>query len=346
MASDERTTLIVDRYAAQQATLITQLVRALLGIWAPFVWWGRPDMVNAYAARSAVQVDVALSQTRRQARAYAVALLRELDAAPGRLPDPIDTYERGGTPIVEVYKRPARQLEHAKRIKKPSDEQIRAFEDRLTSIVADDVRITARDEIQKVNEAAPKVIGYRRVLHPELTRTGPCGLCIVAASRFYTVKDLLELHGGCVCETLPITADSDPGLRLNRADLDAIYAAAGSNYAEDLKRIRVTVREHGELGPILVREGNSFREVDDVNRESKRREFTPYKRMTQRDDVTQWSAMRATSERSIEILEAARDAGTNLVDITGGNSPIPVKDIEKAIEFHRSLIARAARHAA
>jgi hypothetical protein len=34
-------------------------------------------------------------------------------------------------------------------------------------------------------EADLRVTGYRRVVHPELSRTGTCGLCIVASDQVY-----------------------------------------------------------------------------------------------------------------------------------------------------------------
>lgn len=349
---------LVETYAAQHASVVEALLRALLGVWLPFLWWGRPDMVNAAAAASAVHVDTATRKARRLSRAFMLRQLALLDAAPDVLPPIEDTYERGGTPIVEVYKRPARQLEHKIREdrkrreretgdpgewpERVSDDEWATFTERLTSIVEDDLAATARDEAQKVMWSAPDIIGYRRVIHPEFSKTGTCGLCVVASSRFYTKSELMPLHDKCKCTISPMTKDRDLGLRLNREDLDTIYAAAGGNYAEDLKKITVQIREHGELGPILTRKGSSFRDVRQVNRDSKRQTFTPYKKMTTDEQNRMWTAMRSTSERSIEILETAKREGTNLVDMAGTGRMVAVKDLDKAIEWHRSLIARAA----
>jgi hypothetical protein len=358
MATEEATYAhVVDTYAAQQASIVSELLRLLLQLWLPFTWWGRPDMVNAAAAQSAVYVDVATRRARRLSRAFMLQQLRLLDAEPATLPPIEDTYERGGTPIVEVYKRPARQLEHLIRQEQKTierktgavpaipdvitDEMMRSFEERLTSLVEDDVAATVRDEAQKVMWSAPQVVGYRRVIHPEFSKTGTCGLCVVASSRFYTKSELMPLHDKCKCTISPITKTQDLGLRLNDADLARIYEAAGSTYAEDLKRITVQVREHGELGPILRKRGDNFRDVAQVNKDSKRRKYTPYRPSTPADKQRMWVAMRAESERSIPILEAARDAGTNLVDMSGRGRMVPVKDIDEAIKWHRSLIARA-----
>ena len=102
-----------------------------------------------------------------------------------------------------------------------------------------------------------KIIGWRRVIRPELSQHGTCGLCVVAATQWYSKQDLKAIHHLCKCVTMPVTKSADPGLRWNaedlRRNLDDIYGAAGgSTSGKKLKRTRVAVRDHGELGPILT----------------------------------------------------------------------------------------------
>lgn len=116
-------------------------------------------------------------------------------------------------------------------------------------------------------EAGVPVTGYRRVLRPELSQTGPCGLCVVAADRVYSIIELLPLHDRCKCDVLPIVGDLDPGLSLNRDDLNRLYQAAGGTTAgAALKRVRVAITEHGELGPVLVDADHNFRGPREVAR--------------------------------------------------------------------------------
>lgn len=96
------------------------------------------------------------------------------------------------------------------------------------------------------------VIGYRRIIHPELSRGGVCGMCVVAADRRYKIGTLKAIHTRCKCTVLPIFDDYDPGGQLNGRDLDALYTAAGGNTRDQLKRTRYQVVEHSELGPMLV----------------------------------------------------------------------------------------------
>ena len=356
-ATDQEIRHVVETYAAQQASIIATVMRLLLNIWLPFQWYGKPDMVNAYAAASAVQIDVAVEHTRNLARAYMLEMLASIDASPRELP-PIETlYPRSDTLITDVYKRPARQVEHKIRqeIQKalaetPGEptEITKVLTTRLEQIVEADIAAAARDEQAKVLDAAPpeKVIGWRRVIHPELSKSGSCGLCVVASDRFYTRGDLLDIHDRCKCTVAPLTASSDPGLKLNREDLDALYAAAGSNYGEDLKRIRVRTVEHGELGPILIAEGDKWKTVGHVNSQTSRHVYTPYRRPTREVDTSNWIGMAESSRRSIRILQDAKANGSNMVDLVGNewSRPTYVADIDKAIAYHQHLIDRSLKH--
>lgn len=111
--------------------------------------------------------------------------------------------------------------------------------------------------------------GYRRIIRPERSTYGTCGLCVVAADRVYTKSELLPIHNRCKCTVLPIIGDNDPGRELNRDDLKAIYKAAGGTERKKLQATRVTINEHGELGPILTRKGDEFRDPKQVARDTR-----------------------------------------------------------------------------
>lgn len=136
---------------------------------------------------------------------------------------------------------------------------------RIAAIAETDVTLAVRAQYQKTM-SAQGATGWRRILHPELSESGPCGLCVVAADRVYRTEDLLPLHNRCVCEVLPVYAGADPGIRLNGDDLAAVYAAAGGNTREKLLRINVVLTEHGELGPLLVDGNQHYRDPAQVAR--------------------------------------------------------------------------------
>jgi hypothetical protein len=127
-----------------------------------------------------------------------------------------------------------------------------------------DITLAVREQYRKSLQKIPGVTRYRRILRPELTESGPCGLCVVAADRLYKTEDLHPIHARCACEVLPVLGELDPGLNLNGSDLEALYRAAGSTgggkrHKGALKKVRVALVEHGELGPVLVDADQHFR---------------------------------------------------------------------------------------
>lgn len=205
---------------------------------------------------------------------YLDQVLDELDSLtrPGtvRLPDPVRQVDP-----TEEWERPAKVYRRARLLGLEDLAAQERAEQRATDLARMDLALAAREGARQRLVANPKVIGYRRVIHPELSRSGVCGLCLVASDRVYSRGDLLPLHGGCNCTVLPITNAHDPGKKLNDDDLGSIYAAAGasrskadranaSTAAEDLRRVRIVFHEHGELGPILSRAGENFRDAADV----------------------------------------------------------------------------------
>lgn len=150
------------------------------------------------------------------------------------------------------------------------------MERRAGALVDGDIQRAAGDESGQLMGKKGVWIGYRRVIRPERSRTGTCGLCIAASTRVYQVKELAPIHANCKCTSVPMTSDMDPADTLNRSDiediltedeegnvrvlqfgrqeLDDLYEAAGdSTAAAALKRVRVFLTTHGELGPVLSR---------------------------------------------------------------------------------------------
>lgn len=116
------------------------------------------------------------------------------------------------------------------------------------------VALAARNQASATLKAAADrdlIIGYRRVLHPELARGGDCGLCIADSTRIFKADHLMALHPGCHCVPLPVTRTSDPGAAINDADLGRIYGDAHGDSAAKLRSTRYRVDEHGEVGPVL-----------------------------------------------------------------------------------------------
>ena len=137
--------------------------------------------------------------------------------------------------------------------------------DEAARIAAEKVEIQAADDLNAASRAGMEdwmernlggVTGYRRVIHPELSEGGSCGLCIAASTRVYKKDRPVEFHARCKCGIVPIFDDQDIAQALNLNDLNEylgrMYSDAGeSTRAEDLKKTRYKVIEHSELGPQL-----------------------------------------------------------------------------------------------
>lgn len=146
---------------------------------------------------------------------------------------------------------------------------------RIAAVAETDVTLAVREQYQ-ASMSASGALGFRRILHPELSETGPCALCVVAADRLYKTEDLLPLHTRCVCEVLPVYEGADPGITLNGDDLAALYGAAGGNTRAALREVTVALTEHAELGPILVDANQNNRGPVDVARQKTSRSRVKY----------------------------------------------------------------------
>lgn len=255
----------------QRRALVDAYVRRAWNMWKsldPADWWN--DAVTQGVGAWITQNQIAfIAAMRRLGISYADIMLGLVGRVPaGRIPE--YTVTRANTDPWAVAVRPADGYRAAS-VREPGirpaawdglDGDVRASVDRWLSDAMRRLETNAATDGQiALNTAATRrfrgagVRQYRRVIHPELSRSGTCGLCAVAASNVYGTDDLLPMHDNCVCTVAPITADSDPGLDLNRRDLDAIYRkAGGTTSAAGLKSVRITTVTHGELGPILTQD--------------------------------------------------------------------------------------------
>ncbi|MGV0595693.1 hypothetical protein [Mycolicibacterium porcinum] len=158
---------------------------------------------------------------------------------------------------VEVLNRPARTVRYLESQGATREQAKAAALKRLDALVDGNMMLAQRlAESEVINAAAnltgSTVVGMRRIIHPELSRTGTCGLCIAASDRLYTVRELLPMHANCKCTSAPVTEEFDPADELNAVDLRQLYSDSGGTSRAHLKRTRYKVDEHGELGPTLI----------------------------------------------------------------------------------------------
>lgn len=254
---------LVDRQAAASDALterlkamVSRLIRGFRGNWY------RDADVTALADGLARLVRTGQLTRMRTSQTYLAAVMRQMGAPP---PSPWaldvpDSFGEGVTLLAEFERLGAEY-----RIARLDGlDELAALEraDRRAQVRADlDMQRAATDGERQTLQAWGAT-GWRRVLRPYLSKGGVCGLCVAASDRMYRPGELRPIHARCKCLALPIVVIDgktyDPGDGLNEDSLRALYRSAGSSAAADLKRVRFAVREHSELGPLLVSEGHHF----------------------------------------------------------------------------------------
>ncbi|MBT1161217.1 hypothetical protein [Bifidobacterium sp. SO1] len=252
---------------ASQKKLVNEYVRLARIMWnslTPADWWNDAVVYGAAARLSMLELAL-IGQVRRLGIAYANQTLRMVGVSPKNSVMQL-IYPRVNTDPWLVAARPADSYRSAS-VETPDlrptawpsvgDEDyeevskwITAAFDRLQATTDTNTQIASTSATLDQYKGS-KVLSYRRVLHPELSRSGSCGLCVVAADRWYSTDNLMPMHNHCHCGVAPAGSDYDPGFQLNNDDLRKLYNEAGGNKASDLANVRVQTITHGELGPVL-----------------------------------------------------------------------------------------------
>lgn len=250
----------VDAQTLAIESIIKALVESLVALWSGVEQWDEQG-IGAVRLQSVELVEAAQLEARRVVYAnslpvYQQAGVREGDFDVSTLGLSTPDYPRFDVTPVEVWERPLH--EYRKKVASGSSKQeaITAALGRVESVADMEVRLAKRDQEARVNAAASKVIGYRRIIHPELSESGVCGLCVAAATRIYSKGELAAMHPSCKCTVAPVTRSSDPGLHLNDDDLRELYRRAGGTKRGQLSNVRLVDFVSGELGPVLTKEGD------------------------------------------------------------------------------------------
>lgn len=309
---------IVGQYAAATAEIDLDAQESLASLWAGFTSWYSAAAVTSIAAESAAMSRGFQEVTAGMAREYVSALVQVFPRlrAPRRVTlQPV----RGGADLARVYERIVDERLRRQALDAIGDleqespevlERADAAADARREGVADTDLALARRQVERDALSAAGVTLYRRIVRPELSRSGSCGLCIAASDRVYRVKNLLPIHTHCKCAQGPIVGGDDPVMQMNTIDLDALYEAAGGTSAAALGRVRVKTIQHGEMGPILVPSGRKER-----GSRQQLVEYTPERA----------KAVIPSTIRHLEYLRAREAAG---------------EDVSKGIAFSTDLLKR------
>ena len=272
----DRILSLVESYARQRSSLIKRSQAQVEQFWRNVDPYDGKK-VGEFAENAAMLSIASQHQIAYLTSAHQLAVLQEMginyDFTPV-IPDDVRLYSDQGyeyaepiltrtsdgvsrrLPTSEIFNRPARKYRYLKSVGKSDEEALDVAISRVKINIETNLLLAEREsEIQtmkSLTKKSKKVVGYRRIIHPERSKGGSCGLCVAAADRIYNVSEMKPLHDNCECTVLPVTKSEDPGLRMNSRDLGRIYDAAGGTARAQLSKLSFKVEQHGELGPVLV----------------------------------------------------------------------------------------------
>jgi hypothetical protein len=233
--------------------LYTGQISASVDAWLRASWAVLADVsdevVWPWAAEATHVVEGAQATVGAATDAYLAELLGR--APLGVAPADVSTMALRGVDGAEVWTRPPRDVRW--RLAEGDNWAVarRKGLDRALGLADTNLQLahthTARNVLTRHGTGA----GYRRV-----TRGGrSCQLCLLAATRVYKRDELLPIHTHCHCVVAPATGAGDQPLLTSagRAARDDAEAAG----------VEVAVHEHGEVGPVLYRAGDSFAAAPD-----------------------------------------------------------------------------------
>lgn len=251
----EQLLLLLQAYSQTSQVATQALQGTLRELWRALAAPNSYPLVKTLAGQSLEALEDAQALARENAEAYwelAWDMMNQEDPQiPFRKEEPL-VYPRTVENPLEVWTRPAEQYRYHLSQGLPEEQAVEKMLERVDQLTKDDMVTAKRQEDHKVLKAAG-IKRYRRVIHPELSETGTCGLCLAASTRVYTINNLLPIHNGCNCETLPVFGKFDPGNLFNLQDLEKLYELAGGTAGSLLQDVKYKINEHGELGPYLYR---------------------------------------------------------------------------------------------
>lgn len=259
--------VLVDRFAARREDVQRRVERAVLAEFTKFDGWYSPRLVEEITAAVATKIAAAQMGTAQLTDAYlsrTTSYVVGTYVAGASVPQVMgQTLRMGVADHEEVYGRVAAEYRRQRSLGVEEQRALSIALARAQAMLSTDMGLAVQHQTKRFTEVR-NVARYRRVLRPELSKGGACGLCVAASDKLYRRGDLMPVHARCKCAVIAVTVASDPGSQLNSDTLGELYTQAGSTAGADLKRVRVTVEQHGELGPQLRVAGQKFRGPDDV----------------------------------------------------------------------------------
>lgn len=222
---------------AEAHMILQERLRAALVAGVASAWLGLPgydeDDVPTFLGRVVPLVLGAQHQAARATDAY-IARSLERQPRPSNISAVTGAAVRAGAEPAQVYRRPFVNVWTDLDRGKPYQAAISAGLARATELARTDAQLAHRAALQQAQLRDPTILQWRRV--PD---GGACAYCRMIAGAKVNSADAMPLHPGCGCTLEPITSGYEP-------------------VTETAPQDGVSIREHGELGPVLVSPDHAF----------------------------------------------------------------------------------------
>lgn len=174
---------------------------------------------------------------------------------------------RNGTLPEKVYERPFVNVWRALKDGADIRTAIASGRARAVSAAAMDVALSTRAAARDIGEQDERITGWERVPDDDA-----CDFCLLASTQRYSTGDLMPLHNFCGCTVDPLVGRRG-GQVVNRDLLGELKEKGVTVYDGGESRVfgnvngtdvAAAVREHGELGPVLVDGDDHFTDDDEI----------------------------------------------------------------------------------
>jgi hypothetical protein len=165
---------------------------------------------------------------------------------------------RNGVDPATVYQRPFVTVWQALSNGRAYQDAVNAGLARAESTAALDVALSTRAAAVEYARGNRRISQWERV--PDEMA---CTFCLVASTQTYSSGDLMPLHNNCGCTVSPLGAGDG-----NAGDTDLLEQISASSDRPDYWNDRGAadvIREHGELGPVLVDPEDTFTGPDGLD---------------------------------------------------------------------------------
>jgi hypothetical protein len=149
---------------------------------------------------------------------------------------------RNGVPSSVVYDRPMATVRLALSKGKSLEDAIALGRNRLASIADTDAMLASRAGCNAAMVSSKRINRYRRDPDPNA-----CDFCLLVSTRLYKVKNLMPTHNHCHCTVIPLATNQT--MKTDKPD--------------ELEKDDIAVRQHGELGPVVVMKDHNFKGPND-----------------------------------------------------------------------------------